>query len=346
MPEQPSSPPDDVAASNDARGRRVRAFGWILAIVTFVPTLWYAARYVRADADNLPQFGADDLPAICGLVVSLALVMVANGLVLRDLLAKLDAHLRMGAWLGLTLVASMLNLVSPMKGGAALRAVYLKKVHGVSYGAFAGILGIAFVGGIAASGGLAAVSLLCLGMPGGRAGQVMLAASVLLAASLWIVLRLEPAVRHYATRRWAGLVRFANTWRAVSSDRALAMRIAAWCFFGALFHGFAFVLAFRLSGFEGHWLVPMASSAFARIGALVALTPAGLGIYEAFGAVSARLVGADPGPAVVAVLLVRLVSSLITIAGGAAFLPVIGAHAAHGASPRRAGDDRSTEDSS
>jgi len=250
-------------------------------------------------------------------------VMIANGLIMRDLLSKFGTRLRMHAWLGLTLVASMLNLVSPVKGGAALRAVYLKKAHAVPYGVFAGVLGATLLGSMAASGALAAVALVLLGVPGGRTGWVMLGASSVLAGSLWLVLRLEPVLRRNAPQRWHRMIRMADAWRSVSTDTRLVLRVLGWCIAATVMHGVAFIFAFSLAGFEGNWLIPLAASAFARIGALIALTPAGLGIYEAFGTLSARLVGAEMGPAVIGVLMVRLASSFITVVGGAAFLPVI-----------------------
>jgi uncharacterized membrane protein YbhN (UPF0104 family) len=89
-------------------------------------------------------------------------------------------------------------------------------------------------------------------------------------------------------------------------------------------HAFAFVMAFRIAGVDAHWLVPVASSAFARIGALIAITPAGLGIFEAFGAISASIVGADAAAALLGVIIVRLLSTICSIAGSAAFLPLLG----------------------
>lgn len=308
--------PDDQSAPPGVWRRRLQL---ALAMVIIAPAVWFAVRYMQSEGAALPRLGMGDAPAMALLLGSLALVMVTNGLILRDLTAQFGARLNMRTWLGITLVASMLNLVSPIKGGAAVRAAYLKRLHGVTYSAFASVLGSSLVCSIAVSAALAAVALVALGVPGGRYGWIALASSVALFIVLVALLRFVPRAPNPTNALAGRLAQIAQGWRTVSSDRRLVTGVICWSVAGALLHALAFVLAFRLAGFNGSWLVPVASSAFARIGALIAITPAGLGIFEAFGAVSAQIVGAEPGPAVLAVLIVRVVATAVTVVGGAFF---------------------------
>lgn len=261
----------------------------------------------------------EDASGIALLVGSLALVMVTNGLILRDLTAQFGARLSMRTWLGITLISSMLNLVSPIKGGAAIRAAYLKRIHGVPYSAFASVLGGTLVCSIAVSAALAAVALVSLGVPGGRYGWIALASSVTVFIVLVAFMRFVPPAPKPTGTLPGKLTQIAHGWRTISNDGPLVAKVVGWSTVGALLHALAFVLAFQLAGFSGSWLVPVTSSAFARIGALISITPAGLGIFEAFGAVSAQIVGAEPGPAVLGVLIVRVVATAVTVVGGAAF---------------------------
>jgi uncharacterized membrane protein YbhN (UPF0104 family) len=314
--------PNSSAAGEPRRSWR-RRLGAALAVALIIPCVWYAADYVRHASGDLRTLSADDLPAIALLLSSLFAVMLTNGLVLRDLIGKFGVPLELKAWLGVTLVASMLNLVSPVKGGAAVRALYFKKVHGVAYSSFASVLGASLFCSLAVSAGLATAALLALGVPGGRFGWTALGASALLMASLTLLMSLPAWSGGKSAWLRSRLVSLVRPWNAISADRALVARLLGWSVVGTAFHAIAFVAAFQLAGFAGHWLVPATSSAFARIGALIAITPAGLGIYEAFGAVSAQVIGAQAGPAVLSVLIVRIASTAISLVGGLAFMPML-----------------------
>lgn len=283
---------------------------------------------------------------VCSAAGALFLVMVSNGIVLRELMAHSGLQLQIRAWLGITLVTSLLNIASPVRGGVAVRAVYLKRVHGVPYGSFASALSATLAFNLAMSGALAALCLVALGMPGRAYGWIAFALSSGLVLALMLALWLTPppeageAAACAATGRpstggprWLmrlirskHAVQMADGWRRLSADRALLAKLVLWNFAGVMLHAIAFVFAFRIAGFAGGWLVPVTSSAFARIGALIAITPAGLGIFEAFGAVSAQIAGADPERALTGVLLVRLFSVALTIIGAAPFLPMLLPH--------------------
>jgi uncharacterized membrane protein YbhN (UPF0104 family) len=222
----------------------------------------------------------------------------------------------------------MLNYISPLSGAGAMRGLYLKRAHGVSYEIFVAVVTTSFVFSLTCSAGLGAASLLALGLPGGHAGLVTLVVSLAIVASpllLWLLPSSSSSSE--ATTRWQRLqqrlLRLAVSWRGVTKKPALMLLLLLTNVVAVVAHGVAFVMAFRIAGFEGSVFVPLASSAFARIATLFAITPAGLGIYEAFGAVSAQLVGADAGPALLGVLVVRVVSTVVNIAGGLCFSPLL-----------------------
>jgi hypothetical protein len=192
------------------------------------------------------------------------------------------------------------------------------------------------------SGALAVICLVALGVPGGAYGWVALALSAGLVLALMLALWLTPAPQPADAKESAGAkpvelnshwlarivrskhaVQMADGWRKLSADSALLTKLALWNLAGVLLHAVAFVFAFRIAGFAGGWLVPVTSSAFARIGSLIGITPAGLGIFEAFGAVSAQIAGADPERALTGVLLVRLFLVALTIVGAIPFLPLL-----------------------
>lgn len=317
----------DAMASSCARG-------WlrVLAAIVIIGVIVVAAWHLGDSDEALAKLRAASPLDIAGILTLLALVMTSNGLVLRTLVAHIGVALPVRTWLGVTFVASMLNLITPVSGAGAMRAVYLKQVHDVAFTAFAGLLAVAFAFSIGVTASLAAFALLALGVPGGQSGvlALLLSGGLVLALVVGLIIgRLiapkpppaEAAGRVAALRR--RLVDAALSWQALAHNYGLVWRLVWWNFVGAGLYAAAFVLAFRVSGFEGMWLVPWASAAFARIGSLLSVTPAGLGIVEAFGVVSAQIVGAAFGEALVAVLVIRVCSTVVSIVGGAIASPFV-----------------------
>jgi len=75
--------------------------------------------------------------------------LINNGLVLKYFLEPFDIRLRFKEWFGLSVITTMGNYLTPFRGGAVARAVYLKKRHNFSYSYFlstlSGIYIIAFL---------------------------------------------------------------------------------------------------------------------------------------------------------------------------------------------------------
>lgn len=301
--------PGPARTSHGIRG--VASF--VILAVAFV----LAGRYLRNEQDAISHLTATDPLLLVAMAGLLAACMVLNGLVTRDVVACFGIRLRVREWMGVTLVTSMLNLVTPGRGGTAVRALYLKRAHGLQYAQFAGTLAATLGFTLTANAGLGAVALLLLGIPGGASGWLALGTCVAIMLSLVAaIVFARYADGDSASESTAVLPRVIRGWRTIAADRVLLTRLALWNLINAVAHAAAFAVAFSSAGASGSHLAAVVSSAFAKMGAVVAITPAALGIFEAFGVVSARIVGEELAASLLAVLLVRIVSVFLILIGG------------------------------
>jgi uncharacterized membrane protein YbhN (UPF0104 family) len=312
---------------------RVGAVLRLLLALVVIAIVVVVARRAIGDVDAVLDVivTIDFIDAVV-MLTSLLSVMVANGAIVREVLKTAGVNVPWRDALGVTFVASMLNLVSPLSGAGAMRALYFHRYYGLALSSFAGVVTITSSTSLAMTGLLGALCLVMLGVPGGAAGIVALVVSLAptlgLAAAIVISRTWSP--NDAVATPSAGLVmkvrvqlqRFSLVWRGLAARPASAGKVVTYNVASALLHGIAYATAFRMAGL-GEPVAALASSAFARIGSIVAITPAGLGIYEAFGAVSATIVGADAAAAAVGVLVVRLASTLAAIGGGMAFFPLL-----------------------
>lgn len=328
----PSEPAVAVAVAADEGEAAVRKpAAWkqwlrlLVAAIVIGSIVYVASRSVSLSADLVAAVGRARVWQLVVAGAALVVVMLGNGLVLRELVAHFGVKLDAKTWVGITFVASMLNFVSPISGAGAMRGLYLKRMHGLPFVSFGAIIATSGVFSLTSNAALAVVSLLALGIPAGDQGKVALAVSCgLLLLPLFLTLLprakgLSDDDKSFKAR----VLRVARSWRGVGQDRRLLLRVAVINAVAVVAHGVAFIVAFDIAGFEGSIWVPLTSSAFARTAAVVAITPAGLGVYEAFGAVSAQMIGVDASAAVLGVLIVRVLSTVVSIGGGLCFSPLL-----------------------
>jgi uncharacterized membrane protein YbhN (UPF0104 family) len=323
-PSAPSAMAADAAsASASASSSSSSTLGrWALRLgllTLLVGSAVLAFRKLSPEAALWPRLADASPRDVVVALVALVVVNVANGLVLRGLVRRLGVHLPVRSWLGITFVAGLTNLVSPVASAGAVRAAYLKRAHDVSLTSFASVFASTMAFGLAVTGAVGAAALVALDLPGGHAGRVALAVSLALVFGLIGALVVGPHLQ-LDTERGGVRGRIARVlagWNTLGADRGLLVRLALTHGAGALAYGIAAVAAFRIAGFSGPWLVAFGAAAFARLGSIVAFTPAGLGITEAVGVVSAQVLGADGATALLAMVVLRVLSTVVTLVGGA-----------------------------
>lgn len=311
---------DDIQTSTSRwTPKNVAKIGLYIFVV--LPALVLAIRHLQHEEKALQQLAQTSWTTLGSITLCIIGCQLLNGMVMRDLVAHFGPRLRFVEWTGLNFIATALNVLTPLRGGAAIRAVYLKKRHDLDYASFATTFGVGLLFFVAANGSLGAIGLLALGVPGGASGQLALTfcLAIVAATAVAVVWTPTPAASDHKVLR--PLLRIIRGWRTVADDQTLVTKLAAYTSLNALLHAYAFVLAFASTGFTGTPWVPVVSSASAKIGIAMSITPAGLGLTEAFGVVSAQIVGAGLSSSLLAILVVRAISILVSFAFALLFLP-------------------------
>lgn len=301
-------------------GRTVR---WVLTGAVVLGLL-LACVYLAREGQAVQHLLESSPHHVLLMTALLLLCVMLNGLVTRELVRCFRIDLRMREWFGITVMSSLVNLGVPGRAGVFARGVYLKQRHQLAYADFAGTLAATVAFNAAANGLLGAIGLIALGVPGGFSGWLALFICVSLVLGTVASLALGSHLRIEGEGSIANLLSpLSRGWRIISTNGKLHLRLLVWTFTNAVIHAFTFVLAFRATGADVSPWVAVTSSAFAKVGGLVAVTPAALGIFEAFGVVSAQVAGADLPASLLAVLLVRVLSILVTVVAAAVMWPLL-----------------------
>lgn len=290
-----------------------RRGGLLLALVFLVAGGWFLLRQRQALAATIELEAIFLLP----LVFAEATMLAARGLLTRELCRPFGVALRVGEAIALASWTTLGNYVAPLVGGAGMRAVYLKRRHGLAYAHFlslhAGTYAIHFW--VASFAGLAALWLLPEIPKPGRSLLTTLFIAALAGGSLMIASP-RPV-------RWLGGMAGRRLRRVgegaellISSGRRpivfLLLTINLLAMTLSLFS------AFRLLGVPLSGLQAALTAAVTSFSVLLSITPASFGITESVIVFAAALVGVPSAIALTAAAIKRLASLAVTlIAAGA-----------------------------
>jgi len=123
--------------------------GWGAAYLLHHPTEWAAIR--------------DIAPLWLFLLFALATAKIIHlGLFTKVVVASLGIKLSVKEWVGLAAMSTLGNYLTPFRGGAAIRAVYLKSRHGMPYPCFLSTLTVLYVMNLSTSAALGLLALIVL----------------------------------------------------------------------------------------------------------------------------------------------------------------------------------------
>ena len=283
---------------------RSRLIRIALGVIILALLVYFARGYIR-ELKRLPSVS----PVVVVAIFALYLGMRAlNGLMMKFALHALGYAVSFGEAVMLAILTTYVNLLLP-RAGLGLPAVYLKTRRGVSYADFtsqAMIVTTLQMGCIGACG-LVSQALLTSVM-GVRfdpivAGIFVVSLLVGIAAPL-----VKPTVFPDSHGRVANFLhRIAAAWGRIGSSPATVLAILLWNVPMLVLRAWRLQLSFYAVGAPVSFLAAFVASLLADLMFFVSVTPGGLGFREAAITYSSAMLGTDPGVALTASILDRVV---------------------------------------
>jgi len=230
--------------------------------------------------------------------------MLISGLRTKIFLDFFKIDLRFREWFGLSIITNMTNYLTPLQGGAAMRAIYLKKEHGFSYSAFATLLLASYVLSFLVTGmmGMAVVGALYLKYGAFDLKIFLLFLAVFLIVITFIIL--SPSILPTQNRFKNTLRNVLEGWRRIKSDWGLLYKISLLIGVGAVMTGVRLYLGYKALSLNADFLPVLLLGIVSQYTIFIKITPGNLGIFEGVIALVSGIVGIgfDEGLAVATLL--------------------------------------------
>ena len=280
-----------------------------IVIVSVVVVVALMAAFVTRNWDKFRELEVAEPVLIIPLIVAIAANLFFNGWLMAAVLRPLGIDLSKQEAFSLAVLNRLGNYLAPMRLGASVRIVYLKRTYGLDVSRFLasmsatyliqystlsvfGIIGLAWL----TATGRTEWNLLGWGFAAALAG--------LLAIAIWQPGGREAAPGAGFVRR--AIARFVDGWSSIRSERADLGRAVLWAL--ATYISFALMtfFEFRILGIE---ITPFEAAFVTSVGALtglIGITPAGLGVSEGLIVLAASIIGLPAVAAIAAAIIQRL----------------------------------------
>jgi uncharacterized membrane protein YbhN (UPF0104 family) len=252
-------------------------------------------------------------------LVSLRFLFLAtNGLFLQIYAEKFKIRLSLREWLGIPFVTAMGNFITPFSGGLVFRASYLKYRHDLPFSQFMTLLVFNYLITFWLAGVVGLVSLLFFVEILHYYWQVLF---------LFIIFSIvPPLLMLFPDFRLPWRNRFVNSintslegWALVKNDRLMLFKLILLTLVNIVLDSCSFWLAFRALGFPISFSESMLISLLMVFSLLINITPGNIGVQEAIISLSSTILGASLQQGLVAALIVRVSTIILTFSLGPIF---------------------------
>jgi len=278
----------------------------ILGLCFFAAFVALCGHYIFAHWEDFSFVSNVSLPetAVAGFLILISYLV--NSYQLHLFLRKFGIRLRLMELTALNMAMLLGNLVIPMRGGTGGLAVYLKRVHGLDFQAFAVIYaGTALLVALI-NAALAIFALVILSWFYGVVYPVLsLCVATIFVCCLYLGLFLPP-MKWKKSGILLPVFQAVHSWHVLTRDRRLLASLAVSLLIISFVLTAAFYFIYRALDTPLSLFGVLVTSCLGNVANLIPLTPGSLGIFDAVVIEIPQLFGVDPARAIAATLVFRV----------------------------------------
>lgn len=292
-----------------------KTLGILLLIILILAFLYYLITHI-SDFKSLQI--TKPLNLIPLIIISF-IVILSNGLIIKYLLGAFNLKLKIKEWLGLSIITTFYNLITPFRGGLIAKAAYLKKKYNFAITHFVSMMAGVYVINFLAASFLGLISLLLIYLKFNIFNiLVFLIFLAIFLPSLFIIL-FSPKFPEPKNRILGKFMQVANGWNTIKNNKSIILISSLIIFLQIFLSVLATILSYNIFNINLNFSQALFLTCFGVLSGLVSITPAGLGVSEAIGVFSALVIGISPTQSLTVALLGRVIGTIIIFILGPIF---------------------------
>ncbi|MBP8591204.1 flippase-like domain-containing protein [Candidatus Shapirobacteria bacterium] len=265
--------------------------------------------YIFINFDDFKQIRIYNFWLFLPLLVSSVLLLITNGIVLREVVLPFGIKLSAKEWFGLSVITATGNLLTPFQGGTITRAFYLNSRHKLSYSNFLSALSGIYIIVFWLNSLVALISILLVNYFYAAFNWLVFITFLIIFLTLSFVIVFSPKIkRTFKLEILNKIVRVVNGWLVIKKNKRSVLFVALISFINVLLISVSSFLEFRAIGVEISFIKSLFVSIVSALSLFISLTPGSIGVREAFMAFTSNVVGVSSTKAITVSILDRIVS--------------------------------------
>jgi len=294
-------------------------FRSILSLILLAFFTFWLIYYVIAHLDDFKIIHNLVWPAAALLALVILAESFASGLFIKVVMTHFHVKLGFSEWYGLSVVTRFWNIILPFRGGAGVRALYLKKIHKFPLTEFfATMLSLYFLIILVNS----AIGLFCL--------ILLLALDKIFLMPLFIfflgfflvmlgMVIFSPKIPASRYAIWNKISKAMNAWHGIRTDPSVMRSLIAITVLNSAVGLFTVYFSYASFGSKMTIFQCLLISTLFNFTSMINITPGALGVVESVMILTARLFEIRPAESLMAAALIRAVHMFLMFTMGMMF---------------------------
>jgi uncharacterized protein (TIRG00374 family) len=246
--------------------------------------------------------------------------LINNGLVLKYFLKPFNIKLKFKEWFGLSVITTMGNYLTPFRGGAVARAVYLKRIHQFPHAYFLSTLAGIYIVVFLVNSFVGVLTMIFLYHFLGVFNILIFTIFLAIFLTLLAIIIFSPRFKETKYPFFNKFINVLNGWHLIKSNKKMIAVIGLISVINVGIIVLMMFLEFRVFGLEIPLLSALFLSIVSTLGLFISITPGALGIKEAIIVFTATVINIPVSQALTVSILDRVVGLVIIAILGPIFL--------------------------
>lgn len=257
------------------------------------------------------------------VVIILSILMLLGSVILglftKVLLQYLDISLIFKEWYGLSVVSAFWNYIMPFRGGAGVRALYLKKVHNFTITNFLGTMAALYFIHFLVNSIIGLICVFFIYMQYQYLNVTISTFFLIVFAGVIFFMFFSPQLPNFHNQVLKKIGEVTNGWYVIRKNNKLIAKLIIIVVLYAAVGLFTIYFSFHAYGVNISLLKSLLISTLFAFSTLINITPGSLGITEAIMVFSAQIFHITPAQSLLAVGLIRVINLCLVFSLGPIF---------------------------
>jgi uncharacterized protein (TIRG00374 family) len=302
------------------------SFKKLIGLIILLIFIIFFSYYFYINIESFRQLNVENWEYIIIIAFLFTTALFFNGLFMRSLLKPFKIKIKIFEAFGISIITRFYNTITPFRGGAGVRAIYLRKKYNFSYSHFLSTLSATYVINIFIS---SILGLITLGLIYNYQNFFNLILFLIFLSLFLVTLSIilfSPKFSERNNPLINKFIKMINGWYLIRKDRKIIFATSFFYLIQLLLGALSLYLQFKVFGLNINFISSLFLVSIAYLGFLVAITPANLGINEAIIVFSASVIGITITESLSAAILGRVVSLLVLFVLGPIFSYILLKH--------------------